>query len=113
MAKVPSSIVYPMVLLLCLPGAWISGGEMVGCIIMVIFGIIGFFMRLLKIQVITFVIAFVLGRMWEMPLIQMMQLSQGKITEIIKHPVAVLFFLGGIGLILVVFMKQRKEKTPA
>ena len=112
-AKVPSSIVYPVVLLLCLTGAWISGGEMIGCIIMVIFGIIGFVMRLLKIQVITFVIAFVLGRMWEMPLIQTMLLSQGKISEIVMHPVADVFFLAGVGLILVVSMKQGKENMSA
>lgn len=109
-AKVPSSIVYPVVLLLCLTGAWISGGEMVGCILLVVFGIVGYVMRLLKIPVITFVIAFVLGRMWELPLIQMMELSHGKISRMITHPVADVFLLAGIGLLVYVTLKQKKEK---
>lgn len=113
LAKVPSSIVYPVVLLMCLTGAWISGGEMVGCVVMVIFGIFGYVMRLLRIPVITFVIAFVLGRMWELPLIQMMELSGGSIKEMVRHPVAVVFFLAGIVLIVMVTRQQRKEKRAA
>ncbi len=110
LAKVPSAIVYPVVLLLCLTGAWISGGEMYGCILLVVFGIVGFFMRQLKIPVITFVIAFVLGIMWELPLIQMMELSQGNILEIVSHPIADVFTLAGILLIAVVFYKQKKQR---
>jgi putative tricarboxylic transport membrane protein len=113
LAKVPSSIVYPVVLLMCLTGAWISGGEMIGCIVMVIFGIAGYVMRLLRIPIITFVIAFVLWRMWELPLIQMMELSGGSIRQMINHPVAVVFFLAGIALIVIVAKKQREEKAVA
>ncbi len=108
LAKVPSSIVYPIVLLFCLTGTWISGGEMFGCIVLVIFGIIGYLMRLLRIPVITFVIAFVLGRMWELPLIQMMELSNGRISDMVSHPVAVIFFLSGIAMIVIVEIKRRK-----
>lgn len=110
LAKVPSSIVYPVVLLLCLVGAWISGGEMFGCIFLVVFGIVGYLMRLLRVPVVTFVIAFVLGRMWELPLIQMMELSGGKISDMISHPIAVVFALAGVGLIAVVTYNQRKEQ---
>lgn len=107
LAKVPSAIVYPVVLLLCLTGAWISGGEMFGCIFLVVFGIVGYVMRLLKIPVITFVIAFVLGRMWELPLIQMMELSGGHLIDIVSHPVAVVFALAGVAMIVIVTYKQR------
>lgn len=108
LAKVPSAIVYPVVLLLSLTGAWISGGEMFGCIFLVVFGIVGYLMRLLRIPVITFVISFVLGRMWELPLIQMMELSGGKIKDLLSHPVAVVFALAGIAMIAVVTYQQRK-----
>ena len=86
---------------------------MIGCIFLVVFGIVGYVMRLLKLPIITFVIAFVLGRMWELPLIQMVQLSNGEIKRMASHPVAVVFFLAGIGLIAVVTYKQRKEKASA
>jgi putative tricarboxylic transport membrane protein len=109
-ARIPSSIVYPAVLLLCLTGAWISASEMTGCIVLVIFGILGYLMRLLKIPVITFVIAFVLGQMWELPLIQMMLLSDGQIIEMIQHPVAVIFVLTGLAMVITVTLKRRQEK---
>lgn len=109
LAKVPSAVVYPVVLLLSLTGAWISGGEMFGCISLVVFGIVGYLMRLLKIPVITFVIAFVLGRMWELPLIQMMELSGGQIADMLSHPVAVVFTLAGIAMVVIVTYKQRKS----
>ena len=110
LTKVPSAIIYPVVLLLCLTGAWISGGEMFGCIFLVIFGIAGYVMRLLKIPVITFVIAFVLGQMWELPLIQMMELSHGRIREMVSHPIAVFFVLAGVTMIVFVTYRQRKSK---
>ncbi len=112
-AKVPQSIVYPVVLLLCMTGAWISANEMVGCVLMVVFGIIGFFMRLLKIPVITFVIAFVLGKMWELPLTQMMLLTDGELVKMIQHPVAVVFSLSGLLLLSFVTWKRKSEKRLA
>ena len=40
----------------------------------------------------------------------MMELSQGSIKAMVSHPVAVVFFLAGIALVVIVTRKQRKEK---
>ena len=109
-AKVPNTVIYPMVLVCSMTGAYISANGLFGCALLVLFGFVGYLMRLWKIPVIVFVIAFVLGKMWELPLTQMIIVTEGEVSEILSRPVAVIFTLAGIALLLVVALKRQKSQ---
>ena len=66
-------------------------------------------MRALEIPVVTFIIAFVLGRLWELPLTQAVILTGQDPLQLANYPVALLIVALGIGLVLcAAFVRPRR-----
>ena len=106
-AKVSAIYIYPSVILLCIAGEWVSGGGPVGLVLLGFFGAFGYLLRVLNFSVVIFIIAFVLGRIWEFPLTQAMILTRGDPVRLLNYPVAVIFILAGLGLIVFVQIRAR------
>lgn len=100
LATIPATIVYPTVILLCMAGAYISGNGEIGLIMLAVFGVVGYVMRILGLPIIIFIIAFILGRMWEIPLSQALILTEGKLLNLLNYPIAAAFFSLGILTVL-------------
>nr|WP_325248364.1 tripartite tricarboxylate transporter permease [Amylibacter sp.] len=113
-AKVSSIYIFPMVILLCMAGTWVSGGGAVGLVLLGLFGAFGYLLRVLNFSVVIFIIAFVLGRIWEFPLTQAMILTRGDPMRMLHYPVALGFIAAGLGLVLyvVITSKRSRNKTP-
>lgn len=92
-ARLPKNIVYPVVVLLCIGGAYLGGNSMFTVLLMLIFGVVGYLMRKLDFSVLAFIIAFVLGRIFELPLRQTLILSDGNPAFLLDHPIAIAFLL--------------------
>lgn len=90
-ASVPSYIIYPVVVLLCLTGAYISGDGMFAVGMTVAFGVLGYVMRYLDVSYVIFIIAFVLGPMFERSFRQSLILTGGSVTPVVHHPIALVF----------------------
>ena len=99
-AKIRASTIYPAVILLCFTGAYISGGGMVGITLLVVFGIVGYGLRVLRMPIVIFIIAFVLGRLWEFPLNQAVILTDSDPFQLIDYPIALIFIALGIALVI-------------
>jgi len=116
-ARVSAIYIFPTVILLCMAGAWVSGGGAVGLVLLGVFGAFGYLLRVMKFSVVIFIIAFVLGRIWEFPLTQAMILTRGDPARLLNYPAAVFFIVAGLGLILIVLVRahrdRRKQQTAA
>lgn len=109
-ARVSAIYIFPSVILLCMAGAWVSGGGPVGLILLGVFGVFGYVLRVMKFSVVIFIIAFVLGRIWEFPLTQAMILTRGDPLRLLNYPVALAFILAGLGLIGLVLVLTRMDR---
>jgi len=109
-AKVSAIYIFPSVILLCIAGAWVSGGGPIGLVLLGFFGAFGYLLRILNFPVVIFIIAFVLGRIWELPLTQALILTRGDPLRLLNFPVAVAFILAGLGLVIFVVIKSVRER---
>lgn len=84
-------ILVPIIVFLCVIGAYLEGSGMFSVYLMLVFAFVGYFMKKLDFSFITFLIGFILGPMAELSLRQAMIITDAKITSLAHHPVAILF----------------------
>ena len=89
--RVRGTILWPVIVFLCVCGAYIQGGTMFGVYLMLIFGFIGYFMRKFDYSFVTFVVGYLLGPMAELTIRQTIILSARDPWRILDHPIALLF----------------------
>jgi len=98
---VSERVLVPIIVFMCVIGAYLEGSGMFSVYLMLVFAFIGYFMKKFDFSFITFLIGFILGPMAELSLRQAMIITDAKITSLANHPVAVMF------LILAVFSVWR------
>lgn len=108
-ARVPAGFIYPCVVLLCLTGAWVGGGP-AGLVLLAAFGVFGYVLRATGVPVVTFIIAFVLGRLWELPLTQAVILTRGDPLRLVDFPVALIVAGLGVALVLYTTFGRRRHR---
>ena len=113
--RVPSNLLMPIILLLCIVGAFAINNAVSDIWIMFLFGILGFVLRKWGYSTAPLVLALVIGPMLENSLIQSLMLSQGSISIFYTQPLARSLFILTI-LILVVpalysFYKNRSVQA--
>jgi putative tricarboxylic transport membrane protein len=110
--KVPYNILFPLIILFCLVGAFSVSSTTFGMITMVIFGVLGYFMKKYGYEGGPLILAFILGPMLETALRQSLIISHGSFSIFIYKPislvaltVALLFLL----FPLIPFLKKSRE----
>jgi putative tricarboxylic transport membrane protein len=86
--KVPYRILFPLILLFCLIGAYSVGMNVFDLYVMIIFGVVGYFLRKWKYEPAPLVLAFVLGPMLEQNLRQALLISEGNLTTFFTRPLS-------------------------
>ena len=111
-AKASAIYIFPTVILLCMAGTWVSGGGTIGLVLLGVFGAFGYLLRIMQFSVVIFIIAFVLGRIWEFPLTQAMILTRGDPIRLLQFPVALGFIIAGLALVAaVIWCSNRPKRT--
>jgi putative tricarboxylic transport membrane protein len=98
--KVPYPILFPIILLICLIGAYTLNNSLIEVGLMVFFGILGYLLRKYRYEMAPIVLAMVLGGMMEPALRRSLIMSNGKFTVFFKRPIS-LGLMIVTGLILV------------
>lgn len=93
---IPRQIIVASAAVLCLTGAYVSTGSMFGVGIMLVFAVIGYFMRKLEFPFIVFLIGFILGPMFERSLRHTVILFDDPLTLALQHPLLPLLAALGI-----------------
>ncbi|BEQ16888.1 tripartite tricarboxylate transporter permease [Desulfoferula mesophila] len=89
---IPTSIIFPAILILCVFGSYSINNSLFDIFIMVTFGVAGYFMGLFEIPTVPFLIAFVLAPMLEKGLRRSLTISGGDPT-ILLSPIAIVFYV--------------------
>ncbi len=89
---VPNRILYPVVLILCVYGAYAVNNNLFDVLVMMIMGLVGFTMMRLDIPTAPFLIAFVLGPLLEDNFRQSLLLSGGSAEIFIRSPICIIFW---------------------
>jgi len=111
--KIPYRIVFPLILLFCIIGAYAINLSTLDLELMLGFGVMGYLMRKFDYDPAPLCLAFILGPMMEVSMRQALLLSQGSFTIFFIRPISATC-LGIAALLLLTnlipFLKQRRKK---
>jgi putative tricarboxylic transport membrane protein len=86
--KVPYQILFPMILLFCIIGVYSVANNIWDVVILLIFGVVGYFMKKFEYEPAPLLLALVLGRMTEESLRQSLVLSRGSLMIFLERPIS-------------------------
>jgi len=107
-AEVPNSFLYPVVLVLCIFGAYAIGNTMFDVLVMLLMGLLGYFMLKLDMPAAPFLIAFILGPMLEDNFRRALSLSKGDFSIFVQSSICWLFL--GLTVVSLFFTIKRNMK---
>jgi len=110
-AYVPIRLIAPVVLFFCALGAFMQGGGIFGVILMLIFAVLGVLAKKLDFSFVTFLIGFVIGPAFELSLRQSIAILDRDATQLVQHPIALVFIVLTLATIARVARKQQKTGT--
>ena len=114
--RIPYSYLFPFIFLFCLLGAYAVRNSVFDIGMMIFFGIVGFFMRKFGYETAPFILAFILGPMFEEHFRRSLILSYGSFLIFFERPISAIFL--GIGIFLMLssllpaMMNRRKFIAP-
>jgi len=108
--KLPYPILFPLILLFCLTGAFSINNTVADIIVMNIFGVVGYLMKKLHYEGAPLILAYILGPLLENALRQSLIMSKGSFSIFVTRPIS-LGFLSVAFLVLVspVIFKRRPQ----
>jgi len=107
---IPSKYIFPFILVITFMGTYIVRNNLLDTAVMVIFGIIGYFMRKYNFSCPALVMAFMLGNRFEQELRRALIISRGNVSIFFTDPISLVFILIGMALIIVTLVQGRKKK---
>tara|TARA_B100000427_G_scaffold94068_1_gene77621 strand:+ start:86 stop:1597 length:1512 start_codon:yes stop_codon:yes gene_type:complete len=112
--RMPTQILFPVVLILATYGTYAVRGSMVDVIAMFGVGFLGFLLRIQKIPAAPFAIAFILGPLFENELRKALIISGGSLEIFVKSPIATTFLiLAALSAGTTVYLHWRLKGTQA
>jgi len=116
----PNRVIYPVVIMLCIAGAYATTNNMFEVAIALIFAVVGYFLRKLDFSFATFIIGFALTPQLELYVRQTVILYMDHPLDLFLHHPIVLFFLAlTVFAIVRIVLRQRddtrrmRQATPA
>ncbi len=117
--QVPYWVLAPLILLFCLVGAYSLDGYIYDALVVVIIGVVGYLMRKFGYEAAPFILAFILGPMFETSFRQSLLYSHGDLLIFFKRPITAVFTLLAFAAIASNViglgkksLKKELEKTP-
>jgi putative tricarboxylic transport membrane protein len=109
--RVKYSILAPLICMICLLGVYGFQSSFFDVWIMLLFGVIGYFMRKLKFESGPLILAFVLGPIFEISIRQSLRLSQGNPMIFLTRPISAILLVAAIFIIFGYFSMGARMKT--
>ena len=90
---IPKEVLFPVILFICLMGAYAMESDPFSVYVMAAFGFVGYMMRVARFSIVTFIIGFVLGKSFEISLQQTLLTFNGDMSVMFTSPIALFFNL--------------------
>jgi len=108
--EIPAVILYPIVIFTCIMGSYLGQSSMFDVIVMLVFGVIGYFMRKFDYSFVAFLIGFILVPEWERALQQVVITSQFDPFMFFTRPVAMILMLLVLYVVIKTFVGNIRNK---
>lgn len=108
MARIPNQILLPVVLLVTITAIYVQETSLTALWIAILFGFLGFFLRIMQVSILPFVIAFILAGPLENTARQAFSASGGDPNFLFKSPIAVALL---VATVCVLVLLTRKKQT--
>ena len=110
MLRIPDKILYPLIILFCLVGAYSINNSVFDIGVMVLFGIIGYLLKKFDYEAAPLILGFVLGPMFEVNLRRSLLMSQGSFGIFVERPIAIVaLIICAILITLPIYQAIRKK----
>ncbi len=112
--RIPGKILYPLVLLFCLVGAFSIQNNVFDVMVMILFGVVGYLCRQNGYEGAPLILSFVLGPLFEVNFRRSLLMSQGSFSIFFTRPIALgamIFFLGLVVYPIYKLFKKRSKGT--
>ena len=110
--KVPYPILFPLIALFCVVGAYSLKNSASDILVMTGFGIAGYLMKKLKYEGAPLVMAFVLGPMLELNLRRSLMVSDGSFTIFFIRPISATILILALVILCLPFLPNLRRKKP-
>ncbi len=111
--KIPDRLMYPLIILFCLVGAYSVNQSLFDMGVMVLFGLLGYLLKKFDYEAAPFILGFVLGPMFEVNLRRSLLMSRGSFMIFVERPLTlVALILCGI-LVLIPLAQIIRRQTSA
>jgi putative tricarboxylic transport membrane protein len=107
--RVPYYLLYPLILLFCLIGAYSIENSTGDVLLMLIFGILGFLMKKFRYEGAPLILALVLGQKLETAFRRSLIMSRGDFSIFISRPISLAFLITAVLLLILPILTQRKK----
>ena len=98
--RIPDRLLYPLILLFCVIGAYSINNNVFDIVVMVIFGIFGYLLKKFGYEAAPLILCFVLGPMFEVNLRRSLLISQGSFSIFFTRPIALIAIVICVALLL-------------
>lgn len=102
--KIPYSILFPLILLICLIGVYSVNGYVLDMIVMILFGIMGYLMKKFKYESTPIVLGMILGEVLEPCLRRSLIISSGSFKIFFNRPISLAFMIATAILLISPFI---------
>ncbi|MDI6726488.1 MAG: tripartite tricarboxylate transporter permease [Smithellaceae bacterium] len=108
--RLPYSLLYPAIILICIIGSYSLSNSVFDVGVMIVFGIVGYFIKKYDIPGAPLVIGLVLGPIMETSLYRALSLAHGNITVFVTRPISAVLLAVAAVMAVVVLLKTVRTK---
>jgi TctA family transporter len=111
--SVPYRMLFPAIIVFCAVGAYTMTNTPFNIVVMLIFGLVGFGLRSLRLEPAPLVLGFVLGPMMEENLRRALLLSRGNGLVFVERPISAFFLIAALAMLaffVLPTMRGRREE---
>jgi putative tricarboxylic transport membrane protein len=109
--KVPYGILCAVIMVFMILGSYSVSNSTFDILVMALFGVIGYVLRKLDFPLAPVVLTLILGPLMERSLMQSLEISQGSLLVFLKSPIAAVFLLLTVLVLVVPALKSiRRSK---
>jgi putative tricarboxylic transport membrane protein len=104
--KIPKNILFPVIVVMCIAGAYGASHVYIDIVTLALFGLIGYAMSRLSMNLQPFVIGFIIGPMAELYLRRGLMYSDGSLVPFFTSPLSAFFILVAVAVLLYSLVKK-------
>lgn len=112
LSKVPRDILFPIVFLFCVVGSYAISNSLFDVGIVIVFGVVGYYMQKFGFAVAPFLIAFLLAPIGETAARQALLISSGSLSIFFTKPISLVFFIATLlSIASLLYSHFRRKKS--